>query len=224
MRASVELLCFDLDGTLVDSAPDLSFALGEALSAVGLQPPTEAQTRGWIGDGIERLLQRALEASGDRNPAAFAAALAAFHASYSRNLFRLSRLYPGVESILHSLRESGLRICCITNKRTDYATALLSQAGISDMLDFTFGGDSFAEKKPHPQQLTQAARRADVAAHRCVLIGDSDTDSGAADAAGFAFIWAAFGYCSQLKSRDARTVVRAASFTDIPAALGAVMR
>ncbi|MGD2167660.1 MAG: phosphoglycolate phosphatase [Gammaproteobacteria bacterium] len=219
----VELLCFDLDGTLVDSAPDLNYALGEALEAVGLQPPTEAQTRSWIGHGIDRLLARALESADSRDRETFAAALRAFHASYSQNLFNRSRLYPGVEAVLESLRASGRRICCITNKRTDYAIALLAQTGISDMFEFTFGGDSFAEKKPHPRQLLEATRRAQVAATRCVMIGDSDTDSAAAKAAGFAFVWAAFGYCGELRSRDNRAIARADSFSAIPATLGSLL-
>lgn len=223
MRAFFELLCFDLDGTLIDSAPDLSFALGEALEAVGLPAPTEVQTRGWIGDGIDNLLRRALQHAGSADPEVFLAALAAFHDSYSRNLFNRSRLYPGVESTLESLNKTGQRIGCITNKRTDYANTLLDLSGISRLIEFTYGGDSFEEKKPHPRQLLEAARRVSVEPQRCVMIGDSDTDSAAAEAAGFAFVWAAFGYCAQLDSRDIETVIRAQRFADIPESLASLM-
>jgi phosphoglycolate phosphatase len=216
VRAKSELLCFDLDGTLVDSAPDLNFVLGEALRCVGREAPTLAQTRSWIGDGIENLLRRALQHFGSSDAETFRSALAELHRVYPSNLFSRSRLYPNVGSVLASLRDAGSRLCCITNKRQDYAVALLEQAEISGFFEFTFGGDSFAEKKPHPMQLAEAAKRSAANPRRCVMIGDSDTDSIAAAAAEFQFVWAAFGYCPELKSRDVRTVPTASRFADIP--------
>lgn len=223
MQASITSICFDLDGTLVDSAPDLSFALGAALESVGFEPPTEAQTRGWIGDGIDNLLRRALSDSGSEDSATFHAALSAFHGSYSQNLFSRSRLYPNVTPCLDSLRASGMRLACITNKRSDYAHALLERAGLGGYFEVTFGGDSFAEKKPHPVQLVEAARRLGSEPANCVMIGDSDTDALAAAAAGFRFIWAAFGYCPALRSRDCATVPTVAEVADIPAVLATLV-
>ena len=222
MQASDRLLCFDLDGTLIDSAPDLSFALGNALAAVGLREPTETQTRSWIGDGLDNLLRRALDDAGANIDDTFSAALESFHDCYANNLFVRSRLYPDTESALQSLLDMGLRICCITNKRTDYAVALLEQAGLERFFEFTFGGDSFASRKPDPQQLLEASRRTGIDIDQCIMIGDSDTDSRAAAAAGFAFVWAAFGYCRELQSRNMETVVRANRFADIPQSLAAI--
>ena len=219
MRAKPELLCFDLDGTLVDSAPDLSFSLGEALGSVDLPAPTESQTRSWIGDGIDNLLRRALKHSGNTDAQVFQTALAAFHESYPRNLFSRSQLYPNVESVLAELCDAGTPLCCITNKRHDYAVALLDQADISRFFAFTFGGNSFAEKKPHPRQLLEAAQCSATDPQHCVMIGDSDTDSVAAAAAEFSFVWAAFGYCPELKSRDVHSVPTALRFADIPETL-----
>jgi phosphoglycolate phosphatase len=223
VRAAFELLCFDLDGTLVDSAPDLSDSLGNALTSVDLPPPTEAQTRGWIGDGIDNLIHRALADAGADQPQVFKTALAAFHASYAQNLFSRSRLYPEVENVLQQLADAGHRICCITNKRSDYAEKLLGLAGIADRFEFTFGGDSFAEKKPHPQQLLEAANLTGTMPGSCVMIGDSDTDSAAALSAGFEFIWAAFGYCPQLSTREINGIASASQFADIPKILLALM-
>ena len=223
MQAAWELLCFDLDGTLVDSAPDLSFSLGAALGALDLPPPTQAQTRGWIGDGIDNLLHRALKDANCDSPEVFTVALAEFHKSYAQNLFTRSRLFPAVESVLQTLREAGHRVCCITNKRTDYAEQMLELAGVADAFEFTYGGNSFPEKKPHPRQLIEAANRSGADVRRCVMIGDSDTDSKAALNAGFEFIWASFGYCPRLKSRDLKGIASASQFADIPKILLALM-
>jgi phosphoglycolate phosphatase len=223
VRASFELICFDLDGTLVDSAPDICHALGAGLAAVGLAAPTEQHTRSWIGDGIEKLLMRALGHAGTSDPEIFSRALTAFHQTYSRNLYIRSRLYPAVENVLQDLNEDGYRLGCITNKRSDYAAALLEQAGILHRFELVFGGDSFAEKKPHPRQLLEAANHVRIAPRSCVMIGDSDTDSSAAATAGFSFIWASFGYCGMLQSRDISTTAQVAQFADIPATLATMM-
>jgi len=223
VRGSIELVCFDLDGTLVDSAPDISRALGCALEAVGLPAPTEEQTRGWIGDGIEKLLSRALADAGASEQRVFRTALAAFHDHYSRNLFDFSRLYPGVEEVLESLAADGLRLGCITNKRSDYAAAMLEQAGIDRRFELVFGGDSFSEKKPHPRQLIEAAARVGTDPRNCIMVGDSDTDSRAAAAAGFTFIWASFGYCRRLTSRETMASNTAATFGEIRAMLAAML-
>ncbi len=194
MRDSFDLLAFDLDGTLIDSAPDLSYALGEALESVGFPAPSVAQTRSWIGGGIDRLLKRALNDAGSADPDQFAAALAQFHQTYANNLCRRGKLYPGVINTLDTLGRENIPLCCITNKRLDYAQELLRFTKLEAYFDFTYGGDSFPEKKPHPQQLQEASQRVQAAVSRCVMIGDSEPDRRAAAAAGYQFIWVSFGY------------------------------
>ena len=232
IAAGIELLAFDLDGTVVDSAPDLNYCLGRALESVGLPPPSEDQTRSWIGDGVEELICRALmnaerasspEEAGSRNgrspspgeggegdarPAGlFEPTYASFSTCYEQNLFTRSRLYPDVVDTLAALAARGIRLCCVTNKRRYLAEALLEQAGIRDRFELVLGGDSLPEKKPSPMQLETAAATLGVDPARAVFIGDSDHDLKAAADAGWRFIWAAYGYRRSIAAPGTRLIV-----------------
>ena len=200
------MLAVDLDGTLVDSAPDIAHCLGRALEAVGCAAPGEDRARLWIGDGLEALIARALlhGAEGDLatcdpqhpgpEPDQHGAALAAFLACYRENLFVRSRLYPDAVDTLDALQLAGIRLCCITNKRLAFSEELLRQAGVDDRFELVLGGDSLPQKKPSPMQLTSAARTLGVAPSLAALVGDSHQDLHAARSAGFSFVWAAYGY------------------------------
>lgn len=200
IRRGIGLLAIDLDGTLVDSVPDIAHCLGRALEAVGLTAPGEARTRAWVGDGLETLIARALAAaSGAAVPPTaaderHADALRAFLACYGDNLFVRSRLYPGVQDTLDRLLENGLRLACITNKRYAFSEALLEQAGILDRFELLLGGDSLPEKKPSPLPLTTALDTLGMEARAAALVGDSHQDMRAARAAGSNFIFASYGY------------------------------
>ena len=220
-----KLLAIDLDGTLVDSAPDIAHCLGAALEAIGYTPPGEARTRVWIGDGLEALLSRAIaHAGGEREPTASSearhkAALAAFLACYRDNLFVRSRLYPGVVETLDALRARGLKLCCVTNKRYAFSHELLVEAGIRDYFEPLLGGDSLPEKKPSPLQLKVAAQTLGVAPSAAVLVGDSHQDLRAARAAGYGFVLASYGY-GKIDETELAGSPRIRSFADLPAALG----
>jgi phosphoglycolate phosphatase len=220
-----KLLAIDLDGTLVDSAPDIAHCLGAALDAIGYAPPGEARTRVWIGDGLEALLSRAIaHAGGEREPTASSearhkSALAAFLACYRDNLFVRSRLYPGVVETLDALRARGLKLCCVTNKRYAFSHALLVQAGVRDYFEPLLGGDSLPEKKPSPLQLKVAAETVGVAPSAAVLVGDSHQDLRAARAAGYGFVLASYGY-GKIDETELGANPRIRSFADLPAALG----
>lgn len=222
----VKLLALDLDGTLVDSAPDIAHCLGSALGAIGCTPPGEARTRAWIGDGLETLIARAI--AHDCRPHGDAAAsdearqktaLAAFLECYRDNLFARSRLYPGVRETLDRLLERGVRLCCITNKRYAFSDELLAQAGIRPLFELVLGGDSVAEKKPSPLQLNVAAERLGVAAGAATLVGDSHQDLRAARAAGYGFVLASYGY-GRIDETELGAARRIRSFVELPAALG----
>lgn len=221
----VKLLALDLDGTLVDSAPDIAHCLGAALEAIGYPQPGEARTRAWIGDGLETLLARAIANGGTRaessptSDARHEAALAAFLACYGENLFVRSRLYPRVPETLDSLRDSGFRLCCITNKRYAFSQELLVQAGIRDRFELLLGGDSLAEKKPSPLPLEVAARTLGLEPGAAVLVGDSHQDLRAARGAGFGFVLASYGY-GKIDETELGVSPRIRGFHELPAALG----
>jgi phosphoglycolate phosphatase len=223
---NVKLLAVDLDGTLVDSAPDIALCLGAALEAVGFASPGEARTRVWIGDGLETLIARALahassasEAHGGSPRAAagerlHAAALDAFLTCYRDNLFTRSRLYPDAAATLDALLDRGVRLCCITNKRHAFSEALLTQAGVRDRFELVLGGDSLAEKKPSPLPLQTAAKTLGVAATEATLVGDSHQDLRAAKSAGYGFVFATYGY-GKVDETELGTSPRITRFADV---------
>ena len=222
----VKLLAIDLDGTLVDSAPDIAHCLGLALQAIGYPPPGEARTRVWIGDGLEALIARAIaHGSGTQGESAAAgetrhkAALAAFLACYADNLYVRSRLYPGVIETVDALLARGIRLCCITNKRYAFSQELLVQAAIRDRFELLLGGDSLAEKKPSPVPLKFAADTLGVAPSAATLVGDSHQDLRAARSAGFGFVLADYGY-GKIDETELGSTPRIRRFTELTAALG----
>jgi phosphoglycolate phosphatase len=225
-QRKVKLLAIDLDGTLVDSAPDISHCLGRALQGQGLTPPGEALTRVWIGDGIETLIARAIgHAISARGAAAPAreprheVALAAFLTCYRDNLFVRSRLYPEVVATLDVLRAHGVRLCCITNKRLSFSERLLAYAGIRDRFELLLGGDSLPEKKPSPLPLKVAAERLGIAPAAAALVGDSHQDLRAAHGAGYRFVLASYGY-GKIDETELAGSPRIHAFTELPAAVG----
>jgi phosphoglycolate phosphatase len=225
-RDEIQLVALDLDGTLVDSAPDIAHCLGRALTAIGLPEPGEARTRAWIGDGLEMLLTRAIAQTDGENAAdtgAFeerhATALRAFLACYRDNLFVRSTLYPDVIATLDGLRSRGIRLCCVTNKREAFSEALLRDAGIRDRFELLLGGDSLPEKKPSPLQLNVAAKQLGIPARHATLVGDSHQDLRAAHAASFGFVHATYGY-GKVDGAELGAAPRIGSFTALPGALG----
>lgn len=218
------LVAIDLDGTLVDSAPDIAHCLGAALEAIGYSAPGEARTRAWIGDGLETLIARAISHGAGGHPALAPPderhrnALAAFLECYGANLFVRSRLYPGVAETLDTLQAQGFKLCCITNKRYAFSQALLVQAGIRDRFELLLGGDSLAERKPSPLQLNVAAETLGVKPSAATLVGDSHQDLRAARAAGYGFVLASYGY-GKIDETEMGASPRIRAFADLPAAL-----
>lgn len=223
---AVKLVAIDLDGTLVDSAPDIAHCVGSALEAIGLPRPGEARTRAWIGDGLETLIARAIAQTmgSAATPAASSeerqqTALAAFLACYRDNLFVRSRLYEKVAPTLDVLLERGCRLCCITNKRLAFSEPLLTEAGIRDRFELLVGGDSLPEKKPSPLPLKHAAERLGMNAAHATLVGDSHQDLRAARAAGFGFVLATYGY-GKIDETELGRAPRIRAFAELPTALG----
>lgn len=222
----MELVALDLDGTLVDSVPDIAHCLASALVSLGFEEPGEARTRGWVGDGVETLVARALDhyagagRSAAERAALHAGALRVFLGCYAGHLYTRSRLYPHVEATLDLLRDRGLKLACVTNKRYAFAVGLLERAGLRQRFSLILGGDSLAEKKPSPLPLLTAAQELGVAPERAVLVGDSVQDLRAARAAGYSFIWASYGYCA-VDAAELGTSPRIAGFDEIAALIAA---
>lgn len=188
-------IVFDLDGTLVDTAPDLLRALDFALEHEGLNPPEDHEARNFIGAGARAMIERALahsriQFSKEKVDAIFRQ----FLAHYEDHIADHSRPFPGLEHALKRLAAEGALLAVCTNKMERYAVKLLGELGLAGHFAYVAGGDSFAFRKPDPRHLTQTIERAGGNLDRAVLIGDSETDVITAKAAEIPVIAVSFGY------------------------------
>ena len=192
-----KMILFDLDGTLVDSVPDLAAAIDGMMRHLGLPERGETAVRHWVGNGVQNLVGRALTNSMAANPdpELFAQALPIFMQLYGENTSGNSRLYNGVAEILAILHtQPKLLLGCVTNKAEQFTLPLLQQLGIRDYFAIVVSGDSLPEKKPHPLPLLYAAERLGVTPAESLMVGDSKSDVQAARAAGFPIICTSYGY------------------------------
>lgn len=188
-------IVFDLDGTLVDTAPDLLRALDFALEHEGLNPPEDHEARNFIGAGARAMIERALahsriQFSKEKVDAIFRQ----FLAYYEDHIADHSRPFPGLEHALERLAAEGALLAVCTNKMERYAVKLLGELGLAGHFAYVAGGDSFAFRKPDPRHLTQTIERAGGNLNHAVLIGDSETDVVTAKAAEIPVIAVSFGY------------------------------
>lgn len=191
-----QMILIDVDGTLVDSVPDLTFCVDAMMAQLGREPWGEARVRNWVGNGVERLVRRALigELDGEPDDAEFAAAYPVFLELYADNVSKRSVLYPGVREGLDYLQGAGYRLGCVTNKARQFTEPLLKDLGIFDRFAIVVSGDTLAQKKPHPAPLLYAAEFFKVEPERALMVGDSISDVKAARAAGFAIACVPYGY------------------------------
>jgi phosphoglycolate phosphatase len=187
------LLVFDLDGTLVDSLPDLRAALNEMLRERGRPPLTLPQVKGMIGDGAPAMVARALAASGS-GPADAARALPRFLEIYEANPVRLSRLYPDVRKTLSELRRRGYCTAICTNKPQRATMAVIEGLGLVDLFDGIAGGDYFAVRKPNPDHVLGLIGELGARREASVMIGDNENDAAAAHGAGIPLLLMRYGY------------------------------
>jgi phosphoglycolate phosphatase len=196
MSAPAGLALFDLDGTLVDSAPDIADAVDIALIACGRAPIGEAVVRGLIGNGAVRLIHRALTGSqdGEAEAGLHAQAYQHFVDAYQPRVFSRTRLFPGVVEVLAGLAQAGWALGCVTNKPARFTTPLLAAAGIAPCFALTLSGDSLPTKKPDAAPILHAATVLGVALPEVVMVGDSLTDLRAAQNARVRAVCVSFGY------------------------------
>jgi len=191
-----KMILIDLDGTLVDSVPDLGFCVDRLMERLGRHPWGEARVRDWVGNGVERLVRRALtgELDGEPGDAEYARAYPIFLELYAANTAERSRLYPGVREGLDTLRGAGYPLACVTNKAAQFTEPLLQHLGVWNYFGLVVSGDTLAEKKPNPAPLLHAARHFGVQPKDALMVGDSISDVMAARAAGFAIVCVSYGY------------------------------
>lgn len=191
-----EMVLLDVDGTLVDTVPDLACSVDTMLQEIGLPQRGEDKIRNWVGNGIETLVKRALTDDDDGEPdtALFERAFPLFMDIYADNAARHSRFYPGVEDGMHYLKAAGYKLGCVTNKRTRFTEILLQTLGIYNDFGIVICGDTLPRRKPDPLPLLHAAEYFSVSPAVSLMVGDSINDVGAARAAGFNILCVSYGY------------------------------
>lgn len=191
-----KLLILDLDGTLVDTVPDLAVCVDAMLTVLGKPVRGEARVRRWVGNGVERLVKRSLTGSqdGEPEPALLDRALPLFLSLYARHVSDRSRPYPGAEAVLDHFRGQGVPLVCVTNKPARYAEKLLADLDLLDRFDLVLSGDSLSRKKPDPLPVVHAMDRFGLRPAECLMVGDSKNDVAAARAAGVSIVCVSYGY------------------------------
>ena len=200
-----QMILIDVDGTLVDSVPDLAFCVDRMMEQLGREPRGERRVRDWVGNGVERLVRRALVGALDGEPddADFERAYPLFMALYAQNTSKRSFLYPGVREGLDQLKIAGYRLGCVTNKAAQFTEPLLKDLGVFDDFSIVISGDTLAKKKPDPAPLLHAAEFFGCTPAQSLMIGDSVSDVAAARAAGFQIICMSYGYNHGVDIREA---------------------
>jgi phosphoglycolate phosphatase len=191
-----DMVLIDVDGTLVDSVPDLAYCVDEMLKQLGMPVRGEASVRHWVGNGVERLVKRALinQLDGEPDAGLYARALPIFRGLYAENTSKRSCLYDGVPDALAFLKSTGVKIGCVTNKASEFTLPILRDLGIADYFETVLCGDMVERKKPDPQPLLMSAETLGVSASASMMLGDSMSDVKAARAAGFSIVCMSYGY------------------------------
>jgi phosphoglycolate phosphatase len=201
----------DLDGTLIDTVPDLSAALNRLMAQRGMPAFSRAETASMVGDGVARLVQRAFAA---RGRAATEVDIAAFAGDYEAHAVAASRPFPGVPGTLHTLRAEGWQLALCTNKPEAPARVLLAAFGLEELFAAVGGGDSFPVRKPDPRHMLATLAAVGGEPAQAVAVGDHANDVTAATGAGLPCIFAAWGYGSAAMADGAAAVAH--HFAEVP--------
>lgn len=189
------VIAFDLDGTLVDTAPDLIGTLNVLLTGEGLPALPLLDARPFIGHGARRLIERGFDAAGEHlAPERLDGLFERFLVHYNANIAVESRPFPGVVEALDAMAGAGARLVVCTNKRTDLSLNLLDALDLTRRFKAVIGADAAPAPKPDARHLTTAVDAAGGTIGRTVMVGDAATDAGAARAAGAALVLVSFGY------------------------------
>jgi len=189
-------LCFDLDGTLVDSVPDITFSTNEMLEKLQLDVVDETVARTWIGNGAAKLIERALTHVVGEKPSneMLEKAKALFFIAYEKNIAVKTSLYPGCIEVLEHFSSQNIPLACVTNKPRKFTPSLLDKLGMADFFKALVCGDDLHTQKPDPGMLLEAVRQLSGEPDKGYMIGDSETDIASANRAGTGAIYVSYGY------------------------------
>lgn len=217
---SPRAIFFDLDGTLVDSVPDLAEAARRMLAELGEPGRTDAEVATYVGKGIPTMVERALTIG--RSPvdaARLAQAVEVFMRHYEDTNGKLTRAYPGVAETLPVLRARGLKLGVVTNKAEAFIAPLLVELGLGEYFDCLIGGDTLAQKKPDPEPLWHACTLVGVAREAALMVGDSGNDALCARRAGIPVLLMTYGYNEGVPVDTEDCDGLLSSFLELPALL-----
>lgn len=199
MKTPVELLIFDLDGTLADTRQDIADAVNHALRKLGYPPLALAEIICNVGDGVGKLLERSLPTGRQKQ---VTEAVNLFRQHYRDHLLDHTSLYPGVAEVLRHFRDNKMAV--VSNKPEEFTREIVAGLGIADTLDFVLGGDSLAELKPSPEPVLHVLQELATAPAAAVMIGDGLTDIHAGQAAGTLTCGVTYGFRSREELTDAK--------------------
>ncbi len=211
-------IIFDLDGTLIDSAPDLCHAANRMLKALFDAPPIPVQTFAtFIGQGLPKQLERSLRHAGIAEPSEeqFQQALETFKRFYGEEPAKRTIVFDGVREALDALKAQGAAMAVCTNKSEDLAWKALKGLNLAQYFDALVGGETLPVRKPHPAPLHECARRLGEAAGPVFYVGDSETDEAAAHAAGYPLLLYTGGY-SKKPLEEINAAARFDHFSELP--------
>lgn len=214
----VRMVMIDLDGTLIHTAPDLAESANRMLRDLGMKTCDEATVATWIGNGVSRLVKRALTGTMDGEPdkALFDRGYARYLHHYGELVADQSRPFPGVVEGLKALRAGGFELACITNKAQAFTEPLLKQLKLRDFFRLVLSGDSLPKRKPDPLPLRHACEYFGIAPTQGMLVGDSLNDVQAARAAGMPVACVPYGYNRGQDVHELKPDLVIASLADLP--------
>ncbi|TNF63306.1 MAG: phosphoglycolate phosphatase [Burkholderiales bacterium] len=195
-----DLVLFDLDGTLIETAPEIADAVNDTLRRFDLDPVSQQQVNNWIGHGTRELLIQALAFTGRtttdavRHADSFRLIEAEFAVFYARRCGTRSRLYPRVRESLQALREAGVKLAVVTNKEGRYTETVLRAHDLLEVFDRVISGDTLPVKKPDPAGIQDCLQRFGVTRERTLFVGDSSIDVATARNAGVTVWVLPYGY------------------------------
>lgn len=193
-----QLVCFDLDGTLVDSAPDLAAAIDRVLLEQDKEAAGEDRVRQWVGQGASLLVKRAMEWA-EIGESAYEKCYQSFLLAYKESLTNKTVLYPHVLDLLKALKMNKVPMAVVTNKPSVFTKPILEHFELQDYFAWILSADSLAEKKPSPAPLLHCSEGIEAEESQCLMVGDSITDFHAAQAAGFKVALLTYGYHQDTK-------------------------